>query len=82
VSHAAVEDGLADDPSQGLMLRVAATLAYRAIRMRATIGGSLALSDPAAEWPVVLTALDAEAVLYGKNGQRSLKCTEFLTGIF
>src|SRR5437868_12925969 len=32
VTHAAVEDGVAADASRGLMPRVAATLAYRAIR--------------------------------------------------
>ena len=47
VTHAAIEDGRVADPSRGLMPRVAATLAYRAIRTRGTIGGSLALSDPA-----------------------------------
>lgn len=82
VSHAAIEDGGLDDPSRGLMPRVTATLAYRAIRTRGTIGGSLALSDPAAEWPAVLMALDAEAILCGPNGRRSLKCAEFTTGIF
>ena len=82
VTHAAIEDGRAADPSQGLMPRVASTLAYRAIRTRGTIGGSLALSDPAAEWPAVLAALDAEVVLYGSSGRRSLKCAEFATGIF
>ena len=82
VTHAAIEDGRAADPSQGLMPRVASTLAYRAIRTRGTIGGSLALSDPAAEWPSVLAALDAEVVLYGSGGRRSLKCAEFTTGIF
>jgi carbon-monoxide dehydrogenase medium subunit len=82
VTHAAIEDGRVADPSRGLMLRVAATLAYRAIRTRGTIGGSLALSDPAAEWPAVLTALDAEAMISGPSGGRSLKCTEFTTGIF
>ena len=82
VTHAAIEDGRAADPSQGLMPRVASTLAYRAIRTRGTIGGSLALSDPAAEWPAVLAALDAEVVLYGSSGRRSLKCAEFTTGIF
>ena len=70
------------DPSRGLMPRVAATLAYRAIRNRGTIGGSLALADPAAEWPAVLTALDAEVTLCSPNGRRSLKCAEFATGIF
>ena len=82
VTHAAIEDGRVPDPSRGLMPRVASTLAYRAIRTRGTIGGSLALSDPAAEWPAVLAALDAEVVLYGSSGRRSLKCAEFATGIF
>src|SRR5271169_1652144 len=82
VTHAAIEDARQPDPSRGLMARVAAGLAYRAIRNRGTIGGSLALSDPAAEWPAVLGALGAEAVLCGPAGRRSLKCTEFTTGIF
>ena len=82
VTHAAIEDGRVPDPSRGLMPRVAASLAYRAIRNRGTIGGSLALSDPAAEWPAVLAALDAEVTVRGPNGQRSLKCAEFTTGIF
>ena len=82
VTHAMIEDGRTPDPSRGLMPRAAAGLAYRAIRNRGTIGGSLALSDPAAEWPAVLAALDAEAMLFGPNGRRSLKCTEFTTGIF
>jgi carbon-monoxide dehydrogenase medium subunit len=82
VTHAAIEDRKVADPSCGLMPKVAAGLAYRAIRTRGTIGGSLALSDPAAEWPAVLTALDAEVTLCGPGGRRSLKCTEFTTGIF
>ena len=82
VTHAAIEDGRVPDPSRGLMPRAATTLAYRAIRTRGTIGGSLALADPAAEWPAVLVALDAEAMISGPSGGRSLKCTEFITGIF
>jgi carbon-monoxide dehydrogenase medium subunit len=82
VTHAAIEDGRVADPSRGLMPRVAATLAYRAIRTRGTIGGSLALSDPAAEWPAVLTALDAEVVVCGAGGRRAIRCIEFTTGIF
>jgi aerobic carbon-monoxide dehydrogenase medium subunit len=82
VTHAAVEDRRVPDPSNGLMPRVAASLAYRAIRNRGTIGGSLALSDPAAEWPAVLAALDAEVAVRGPNGRRTFKCAEFTTGIF
>jgi aerobic carbon-monoxide dehydrogenase medium subunit len=82
ITHAAVEDGRVPDPSRGLMSRVAAGLAYRTIRNRGTIGGSLALSDPAAEWPAVLTALGAEVAVRGANGQRTHKCAEFATGVF
>lgn len=82
ITHATIEDRQAPDPSRGLMPQVAAGLAYRAIRNRGTIGGSLALADPAAEWPAVLAALDAEATLCGPNGRRSLKCAEFATGIY
>ena len=71
VTHAMIEDGRVADPSRGLMPRAAAGLAYRAIRNRGTIGGSLALADPAAEWPAVLAALDAEAMLCGPSGRRS-----------
>ena len=82
VTHAAIEDGRVADPSRGLMPRVAASLGYRAIRTRGTIGGSLALSDPAAEWPAVLAALEGEVIVRGPGGRRALKCTEFTTGIF
>src|SRR5438105_1205697 len=82
VTHAAIEDGRVADPSRGLMPRVAASLAYRAIRNRGTIGGSLALSDPAAEWPAVLTALEAEVMVCGSGGRRAVKCAEFTTGVF
>jgi carbon-monoxide dehydrogenase medium subunit len=82
VTHAMIEDGRVPDPSRGLMSRAAADLAYRAIRNRGTIGGSLALADPAAEWPAVLAALDAELELHGPNGGRKVKCTDFVTGIY
>ena len=82
VTHAAIEDGRVPDPSRGLMPRAAASLAYRAIRTRGTIGGSLALADPAAEWPAVMAALDAGVTVRGPNGRRSFECAEFATGIF
>src|SRR5439155_14922756 len=81
VTHAAIEDRRVPDPSRGLMPQVAEGLAYRAIRNRGTLGGSLALADPAAEWPSVLVALDAAAVIAGPNGTRAVMCREFVTGI-
>lgn len=82
VTHAAIEDGGVPDPSRGLMSCAAASLGYRAIRTRGTIGGSLALADPTAEWPAVLAALDAEATLCGPDSRRSLRCAEFATGLY
>ena len=82
VTHAAIEDRRVPDPSRGLMPQVAERLAYRAIRNRGTLGGSLALADPAAEWPSVLAALDATAVVTGASGARSVACEEFVTGVF
>ncbi len=71
ITHAMIEDGRMPDPSRGLMPHVAAGLAYRAIRNRGTIGGSLALAGPAADWPAVLAALDAEVTVRGPNGRRA-----------
>ncbi|HEY3911276.1 MAG TPA: FAD binding domain-containing protein [Stellaceae bacterium] len=82
VTHAAIEDRRVPDPSRGLMPRAAASLAYRAIRTRGTLGGSLALADPAAEWPAVLAALDAQAIVCGAGGRRMLDCGSFATGIY
>ena len=82
ITHAAIEDGRIPDPTGGLLPRVARTLGYRAIRNRGTIGGSLCHADPAAEWPAVLAALDAEALIAGPDGRRSQKCDGFATGIF
>jgi carbon-monoxide dehydrogenase medium subunit len=42
----------------------------------------LALSEPAAEWPAVLTALNAEVLVCGPDGRRSIRSTEFTTGVF
>jgi carbon-monoxide dehydrogenase medium subunit len=82
VTHAAVEDAAVPDPSRGLMPHVAANLAYRAVRTRGTLGGSLALSDPAADWPTVMAALDAEVLLQGKRGARAAAAVGFAVGIY
>jgi aerobic carbon-monoxide dehydrogenase medium subunit len=49
-------------------------------RTRGTIGGSLAHSDPAAEYPAVAAALDAELVIRGSAGDRVVRATEFFVG--
>jgi aerobic carbon-monoxide dehydrogenase medium subunit len=63
VTHAAIEDGRVPDPTGGFLKRVARGIAYRAVRTRGTIGGSLAHADPSADWLACLTALGTEAVI-------------------
>jgi carbon-monoxide dehydrogenase medium subunit len=82
VTHAAIADGLVPDIGGGVLARVAENIAYRAVRNRGTIGGSLCHADPAADWVTVLTALDAVALLQGPDGTRSLRAADFIQGAF
>jgi carbon-monoxide dehydrogenase medium subunit len=52
------------------------------VRHRATIGGSLAHGDPASDPPAVMLALDAELVVRGSGGDRTVPASEFFTGVF
>ncbi|WP_261403445.1 FAD binding domain-containing protein [Chenggangzhangella methanolivorans] len=63
-----------------MMARVAAGIAYRAVRNRGTIGGSLAHADPAADWVSTLSALGAEIEIASRAGRRRLAIGAFLTG--
>jgi len=82
VTHAAIEDGLAHDPTGGLMRRIAGGIAYRAVRNRGTLGGSLALSDPSAEWVSLMMALDATIGIAGVDGEREVPAREFTLGAY
>jgi len=57
-------------------------VAHPAIRNRGTLGGSLALADPAAEYPAVAVALDATLVLHGRGGERRVQAKDFFKGLF
>lgn len=52
------------------------------VRNKGTIGGSVAHSDPAGDWPAAVLALDAELVLVGPNGERTVKATDFFVDLF
>lgn len=82
VTHAAIADGLVPDIGGGVLARVADGIAYRAIRNRGTIGGSLCHADPAADWVTVLTALDATVMLHGVAGDRDVRMADFMRGAF
>jgi aerobic carbon-monoxide dehydrogenase medium subunit len=81
VCHADFEDGRVPEVAVGLLRRVAAGIAYRAVRNRGTIGGSLAHADPAADWPPVMIALRAELDIASTRGRRRIAAAEFATGL-
>jgi carbon-monoxide dehydrogenase medium subunit len=80
VTHGDIEDSRIPDVTRGAMQRVAGTIAYRAVRNRGTIGGSLSHADPAADWVSALSALGARVTLRSAAGTRDLLIEEFVTG--
>jgi aerobic carbon-monoxide dehydrogenase medium subunit len=81
-THATIEDGHLPDVTLGLMPFVASGIAYRAVRNLGTIGGSLALADPSADWPLCLLALGAQVEISGKNAIRTVDMDDFLVSAF
>jgi aerobic carbon-monoxide dehydrogenase medium subunit len=57
-------------------------IAHPAIRNRGTIGGSLALADPAAELPACALALAADIEVTGKGGARAVPAASFFKGLY
>jgi carbon-monoxide dehydrogenase medium subunit len=80
LTHATFEDRRVPDASNGLMPFIAGRIAYRAVRNRGTIGGSVALADPAADWVTTLIALDASVALVGPGGRRTVQAVDFVIG--
>ncbi|HEY6119414.1 MAG TPA: xanthine dehydrogenase family protein subunit M, partial [Pyrinomonadaceae bacterium] len=52
------------------------------VRNKGTIGGSLAHSDPAADWPAAIIALRGEIVVVGSGGERVIKADDFFVDLF
>jgi carbon-monoxide dehydrogenase medium subunit len=52
------------------------------VRNRGTIGGSVAHADPAADFPVILRALNASFVLHSPTGNRTVAADEFFLDFF
>jgi aerobic carbon-monoxide dehydrogenase medium subunit len=53
------------------------TVADRQVRHRGTFGGALAHADPAGDLPAVALALDAEFVIAGSGGRRTVPAADF-----
>jgi carbon-monoxide dehydrogenase medium subunit len=62
--------------------QAAGLIADPQVRNRGTIGGSLANADPAADWPAVMLALNAEFEIAGSKGPRRVAARDFFVDIF
>ncbi|MGM4895274.1 FAD binding domain-containing protein [Tardiphaga sp. 839_C3_N1_4] len=80
VTHADIEDGRIPDVTRGAMQRVASAIAYRAVRNRGTVGGSLSHADPSADWVSTFAALGATLSLRSAKGARRVAMKDFMLG--
>jgi len=81
-THAQIEKSREIRTHVPLLADAAPHVAHAAIRNRGTLGGSLALADPAAEYPACAVALEAVFVLKSKTAERRVKAEQFYKGLF
>ncbi len=65
-----------------LLAQAVGNVAHAAIRNLGTFGGSIALADPAAEYPACAVALGATFVLARRGAERRVKAREFFRGLY
>ena len=78
ITHADIEDRRVPDVTRGAMQKIAANIAYRAVRNRGTLGGSLGHADPAADWISALAAFGARLTLRSSAGTRLVDIENFI----
>ena len=64
------------------MAETASVIGDPQVRNRGTLGGSLAHADPAADYPAVMLAVDADLHLKGPSGWRVVAARDFFQGVF
>lgn len=80
--HARFERPVSGSPLERLLARVSRFVGHPPIRARGTMVGSLSYAHPAAEWPAVAVALDAQLTLVSATGARTLPAASFFEGPF
>ena len=81
-THAEIERSPEIRKHLPLLAQAAPHIAHVAIRNAGTIGGSIALADPAAEWPACCVVLNAQFVIAGKAGTRQVAARDFFKGLY
>ena len=80
ITHADIEDYRVPDVTHDALPTVARGIAYRAVRNRGTMGGSLTHADPSADWVSMLSAIGAKVTLRGPSGSRTLPVEDYMIG--
>lgn len=82
VKHREIEHSATIAEHCPLLAQAAPHVAHVAIRNSGTFGGSIALADPAAEWPACCLALDADIRIASRAGERRVAAREFFKGLY
>jgi len=82
VTHAELERSAVIARHLPLLAQAVPHVGHVAIRNVGTFGGSIALADPAAEYPACAVALGATFTLAGKTGERRVAAGEFFRGLY
>jgi carbon-monoxide dehydrogenase medium subunit len=80
-THYAVESSAVVKGKCGVLAATAALIGDPMVRNMGTIGGSLAHADPAADYPATIIAVNAEMVVEGAKGKRTIKVDDFFKGL-
>ena len=82
VTHRQLLDSAEVAASVPLLAQAVPYVAHLAIRNAGTIGGSLALADPAAEYPSVALALQATLIATSLRGERRIAAADYFKGLY
>jgi len=82
VRHVEIERSATVAQHLPLLTQAAPYIAHAAIRNRGTLGGSLALADPAAEWPACTLAADGELILSDGSKERRVMAGDFFIDLY
>lgn len=81
-THRAIEQSELVAKHAPLLAQAAPHIAHVAIRNAGTLGGSVAMADPAAEWPACCVALEAQIVVASSTGERRIAAAAFFKDLY
>ena len=81
-THAEIEASASVQGRCRSLAEAAAAIGDVQVRNRGTLGGSLAHADPAADYPAVILAANAEITVAGADGERVIAADDFFTGAY